>query len=59
MMRRILISLGMAFLVAALVYVAIVVLAPSMYAEKALNILAAAFIGTAGITLIVLMRRQR
>lgn len=58
MIRKILISLGVAFLVAVLAYLAIVVLAPSMYVEKALNILAAVFM-VAGITSLVLIRRRR
>jgi hypothetical protein len=59
MIRRVLIPLGAALLAAALTYLAIVVLAPDMYVEKAVNLLAAAFIVTAGVTLLVLMRRQR
>jgi hypothetical protein len=58
MIRKILISLGVAFLVAVLAYLAIVVLAPGMYVEKALNILAAVFM-VAGITTLMLVRRRR
>jgi hypothetical protein len=56
MIRRILISLAVAFLAAVMTYLAIFVLAPTMYVEKAFNILAAAFIGSAVITLLVLIR---
>lgn len=59
MIRGILVALGVAFLVAALAYLAIIVLAPEMYVEKAFNILAAAFIGAAVVTSLVLMRRRR
>jgi hypothetical protein len=58
MIRGMLIALGVAFLVAVLVYLAIAVLAPGMYVEKAFNILAAAFIGSAVVTSLVLMRRR-
>lgn len=59
MMRRILVSLAVAFLAAVMAYLAIFVLAPTMYVEKAFNILAAAFIGSAVITLLVLIRASR
>lgn len=59
MIRKTLITLGVAFLVAMLTYLAIVVLAPGMYVEKALNILAAVFLAAGVITSLVLMRRQR
>jgi hypothetical protein len=59
MRRKVLISLAIAFLAAVLTYLAIVVLAPDMYVEKAFNLLAAAFIGTAGLTSLVLIRRRR
>ncbi|WP_230029955.1 hypothetical protein, partial [Massilia sp. Bi118] len=59
MMRTALISLGAAFLTAVITYFAILVLAPTMYAEKAFNILFAAFIGSAVVTSIVLIRKQR
>jgi hypothetical protein len=58
MIRKILIALGVAFLVALVAYLAIVMLAPGMYVEKALNILAAVFT-VAGITTLVLVRRRR
>jgi hypothetical protein len=58
MIRSLLISLGVAFLVATIAYVAIFVLAPTMYVEKAFNILAATFFGTAVVTLLMLMRRR-
>jgi hypothetical protein len=56
-MKRTFISLGVAFLVAALVYLAIASFAPTMYVEKAFNILAAVFIGSAVVTLLILMRK--
>jgi hypothetical protein len=59
MIGRTLISLGVALLVAVLAYLAIVVLAPGMYVEKALNILAAVFMASAGITLLALARRGK
>jgi hypothetical protein len=58
-MKRIFISLGVAFLVSVLTYLGIFVLAPDMYVEKAFNLLFAAFIGSAAITSLVLMRRRR
>lgn len=59
MIRGMLIALGVAFLATALVYLAILVLAPGMYVEKAFNILAAAFIGSAVVTSLVLMFGRR
>jgi hypothetical protein len=59
MMRRLLISLGVALLVTAFAYGAIFVLAPTMYVEKAFNILAATFLGSAVVTLLMPMRRRR
>jgi hypothetical protein len=50
-MKRTFISLAVGFLVAALVYLA---LPATMYVEKAFNILAAAFIGSAVLTSLVL-----
>lgn len=58
MIRLILISLGVAILAAALAYLAIVVLAPDMYVEKAFNVLAVAFIGGAVTTSVALMRKR-
>jgi len=58
-MRRILISLAVAFLTAVITYLAICVLAPTMYVEKAFNILAAAFVGSTVITLLVLIRANQ
>jgi hypothetical protein len=59
MMRRFLIPPAVAFLVAVLTYLVIIVIAPDMYVEKALNILAAAFIGSACVTSLVLLRKQK
>jgi hypothetical protein len=59
MIRRILISLAVAFVAAVITYLAIFVLAPTMYVEKAFNILAAAFVGSTVITFVLLMRRRR
>lgn len=58
MMQKILISLGVAFLVALITYLSIFMLAPTMYVEKAFNILVAAFLGSACLTLALLMRKQ-
>lgn len=58
-MKCTLISLGVATLVAILAYLAILVLAPEMYVEKAGNIIVLAFIGAAVVTSLVLMRRRR
>lgn len=58
-MRGMLVALGVAFLAAVLTYLAIPVLAPEMYVEKAFNILAAAFIGAAVVTPLVLRRLGR
>lgn len=55
-MKRTFISLCVAFVVAVLVYLA---LPPTMYVEKALNILAAAFAGSAVVTSLVLGWRSR
>lgn len=59
MMRTALISLGAAFLMAVITYLAMLLLAPTMYAEKAFNILCAAFVGSAVVTSIALIRRRR
>jgi uncharacterized membrane protein YhhN len=53
-MKRTFISLVVAFLVAALVYISIFFFDPGMYVEKAFNILAAAFIGSAVVTSLLL-----
>lgn len=58
MIRVTLISLSVAFLAAVLSYLAIAILTPTMYVEKAVNILAAVFVVSAGITLLVLIRRR-
>jgi multisubunit Na+/H+ antiporter MnhC subunit len=55
-MIRTFISLGVAFLVAVLVYLA---LPNEMYVEKAGNIIVLAFIGAAVITWLMLMRKRR
>jgi hypothetical protein len=55
-MKRTFISLGVAFLVVVIVYLA---LPPNMYVEKAFNILVAAFVGSAVVTALVLGRRGR
>lgn len=53
-MKRTFISLGVAFLVVVFVYLGLGVVAPDIYVEKALNILVAAFVGSAVITALVL-----
>lgn len=53
------ISLAVALLVAVLTYLAILLLAPEMYVEKAGNIIVLAFIGAAVVTSLLLMRRRR
>jgi hypothetical protein len=58
MMRGLLISLGVAFLATLIVYAAIFILAPTMYVEKAFNILSATFFGSAIGTLLIRMRRR-
>ena len=58
MIRKALIALGAAFLACVLTYVAIVVFAPEMYVERAFHILVAAFVGTAVVTSLMLMRRR-
>jgi hypothetical protein len=58
MIRKLLISFGIAFLSVIIAYVAIFVFAPTMYVEKAFNILAATFLGSAVVTSLVLMRRR-
>lgn len=55
-MKRTLISLGVAFLVAVLVYLA---LPSEMYVEKAGNIIVLAFISAAVVTWLMLLRRRR
>lgn len=55
-MKRAIISLAVAFLVAVLVYVA---LPPEMYVEKAGNIIVLAFIGAAVVTFLMLKPRQK
>jgi hypothetical protein len=52
-MKRTFVSLAVGFLVAVIVYLA---LPPTMYVEKALNILVAAFVGSAVVTAFVLGR---
>ena len=58
-MKRTFISLGVAFLVAALVYISIFFFDPGMYVEKAFNILVAAFVGSAVVTSLVLRRKRK
>lgn len=57
-MRYVLISLGVASLVAALVWLTIVVFAPSMNAEKAGNVIVFAFIGAALVTWLLSKRKR-
>lgn len=57
-MKRTLISLGVAFLVAALVWLTIIVFTPTMYVEKAGNIIVLAFIGAAVVTSLLLRRKR-
>jgi hypothetical protein len=52
---RLLISLGVASMAVIAAYVTIVALAPTMYVEKAFNILAATFLGSAVVTFLILM----
>jgi hypothetical protein len=59
MTRGVLIPLGVAFFAATLAYLAIYVFAPTMYVEKAFNILAIVFLMSGGITSLVLMTRKR
>ena len=58
-MKRAFISLGVAFLVATLVYISIFLFDPGMYVEKAFNILVAAFVGAGIITALALGLRER
>lgn len=58
-MRRTLISLGVAFLVLAIVYTAIFFLDPGMNVEKAYNILVLSFIGAGIVTALGLQFRKR
>ena len=58
-MKRLFISLGVAFLVVALVYVSIFFLDPGMNIEKALNIIVYSFVGSAVLTALVLGLRGR
>lgn len=55
---KILISLGVAFLATLITYLSILMVAPTMYLEKAFNVLAAVFLGSASLTLALLMRKQ-
>jgi hypothetical protein len=59
MIRRLLISLGIAFLADMIAYMAIFVIAPGMYVEKAFNILVAVFVASVGITSLALTLRGR
>jgi drug/metabolite transporter superfamily protein YnfA len=58
-MKRTFTSLGVAFLVASLAWLTIIVFTPTMYVEKAGNIIVLAFIGAAIITFMALRRRQK
>lgn len=55
-MKTVLISLGIAFVVAALVYMT---LPDQMYVEKAFNIIVLAFAGSATITWLLIRMRAR
>jgi len=58
-MKRTLISSGVALLVTLLVDLSIILFNPTMYVEKALNILVLTFIGVAIITSLALRSRGR
>lgn len=58
-MKRTLISIGVALLVTLLVDLSIILFNPTMYVEKAFNILALTFIGVAIITSLALRSRGR
>lgn len=58
-MKTILISLGVAFLAVAIVYISIFLLAPGMNVEQAFGIIFYAFIGSGILTALVLMLRGR
>lgn len=58
-MKTILISLGVAFLAVAIVYISIFFLDPGMNVEKAFGIIFYAFFGTGILTALVLMLRGR
>jgi hypothetical protein len=58
MMRKLLIALGVGLLAVIIAYAAIFVWAPSMYVEKAFNILVATFLGSVVVTSLMLIRRR-
>jgi len=58
-MRTMLISLGVAFLAVAIVYISIFFLDPGMNVEKAFSIIFYAFFGSGILTALVLMFRGR
>lgn len=58
-MKRTFISLGVALLVTVLVDLSIILFDPTMYVEKAFNILVITFISVAIITLLALRSRAR
>jgi hypothetical protein len=58
-MKRTFISLGVAFLVAVVVWLTIVIFAPTMNVEKAGNIIVLSLIGSAVVTALVLGRWGR
>lgn len=58
-MKRALISIGVALLVTVLVDLSIILFNPTMYVEKAFNILVVTFIGVALITALALQSRAK
>lgn len=58
-MKRTVISLCVAFLVAVAVYFGLGVVAPDIYVEKAFNILVAAFVSSAVVTSLLLRWRGK
>lgn len=58
-MKRALISIGVALLVTVLVDISIILFNPTMYVEKAFNILFLTFIGAAIVTSLALRLRAR
>lgn len=58
-MKTILVSLGVALLTVAIVYISIFFLDPGMNVEKAFSIIFYAFIGSGILTAMVLMFRNR
>lgn len=58
-MRTTFISLGIALLIAVLIWAAVVLLAPGMNLDKAYNIIVGSFIGSAVLAALVLRLRSR